>query len=230
MVQVGIEPKLVKRGHCEERSDEATSNSQSELFLKIFPFSCIYNNLTLLLIIKWSNIWLQYNFHYVLCYQNKIFKKRRGRTQDDVAFALTLTLTLSGYENGVASRNRNLISFSGYFTLLSIQSLNSTLQVSEVSLRTWKRIWCLCKRSNLRVLTIMSILTTWKTLNWYRESKAGYNNRVCWSEYIGEFCIHITFLSNKKNTELFNLSDSCFLFKWLMVTGICPGLDADNKR
>ena len=33
----------------------------------------------------------------------KFLRKRRGRTQDDVAFALNLKRsTLSGYENGVA--------------------------------------------------------------------------------------------------------------------------------
>lgn len=54
----------------------------------------------------------------------KILRKRRGRTQDDVAFALNLKRsTLSGYENGIAQPGiETLISFSGYFNV-SIDTL-----------------------------------------------------------------------------------------------------------
>jgi transcriptional regulator with XRE-family HTH domain len=49
----------------------------------------------------------------------KFLRKRRGRTQDDVAVALNLKRsTLSGYENGVAQPGIDtLVSFSGYFNM-----------------------------------------------------------------------------------------------------------------
>ena len=54
----------------------------------------------------------------------KFLRKRRGRTQDDVAVALNMKRsTLSGYENGVAQPGIDtLVAFSGYFNL-SIDTL-----------------------------------------------------------------------------------------------------------
>ena len=54
----------------------------------------------------------------------KILRKRKGRTQDEVAFVLNLKRsTLSGYENGIAQPGIEiLISFSGYFNI-SIDTL-----------------------------------------------------------------------------------------------------------
>ena len=54
----------------------------------------------------------------------KFLRKRKGRTQDDMAAALDLKRsTLSGYENGVAQPGIDvLVSFSGYFNL-SIDTL-----------------------------------------------------------------------------------------------------------
>ena len=47
----------------------------------------------------------------------KFLRKRRGRTQDEVAFALNMKRpTLSGYENGVGQPNMEmLVKFSDYF-------------------------------------------------------------------------------------------------------------------
>ena len=49
----------------------------------------------------------------------KFLRKRKGRTQDDIASALQLKRsTLSGYENGVAQPGIEiLVSFSKYFNL-----------------------------------------------------------------------------------------------------------------
>jgi len=49
----------------------------------------------------------------------KFLRKRRSRTQDDVASALNLKRsTLSGYENGIAQPGIEiLISFSGYYNM-----------------------------------------------------------------------------------------------------------------
>ena len=58
----------------------------------------------------------------------KFLRKRRGRTQDDVAVALNLKRsTLSGYENGVAQPGIDvLVSFSRYFNL----SIYTMLKIS----------------------------------------------------------------------------------------------------
>ena len=49
----------------------------------------------------------------------KYLRKHRGRTQDDVAFALNMKRsTLSGYENGVSEPNIDaLVAFSKYFNI-----------------------------------------------------------------------------------------------------------------
>ncbi|HPG34650.1 MAG TPA: helix-turn-helix transcriptional regulator, partial [Lentimicrobium sp.] len=68
----------------------------------------------------------------------KLLRKRRGRTQDEVAFALGMKRpTLSGYENEVAQPGiESLLAFSKYFgisvdTLLKIDL--SKLSQSELS-------------------------------------------------------------------------------------------------
>ena len=68
----------------------------------------------------------------------KLLRKRRGRTQDDVAFALDMKRsTLSGYENEVAQPGIDaLLSFSKYYgisvdTLLKVDL--SKLSQSELA-------------------------------------------------------------------------------------------------
>ena len=62
----------------------------------------------------------------------KFLRKRRSRTQDDVASALNLKRsTLSGYENGIAQPGIEiLISFSGYYNL----SIDTLLKVDLTKL------------------------------------------------------------------------------------------------
>jgi transcriptional regulator with XRE-family HTH domain len=87
----------------------------------------------------------------------KFLRKRRGRTQDDVASALQMKRpTLSGYENGVAQPGIDaLVAFSGYYNL----SLDTMLKVdltrlSESQLGELERGYdAYVRGSNLRVLT-----------------------------------------------------------------------------
>ncbi len=100
----------------------------------------------------------------------KFLRKRRGRTQDDVAVALNLKRsTLSGYENGVAQPGIDiLVSFSGYFNM-SIDTLLKIdmTRLSESQLGELERGYdAYVKGSNLRVLTTTVNLKTGKTLSW----------------------------------------------------------------
>ena len=87
----------------------------------------------------------------------KFLRKRKGRTQDDVAVALNLKRsTLSGYENGVAQPGIDiLVSFSRYFNM----SIDTLLKIdisklSESQLGELERGYdAYIKGSNLRVLT-----------------------------------------------------------------------------
>src|SRR4030066_2474669 len=87
----------------------------------------------------------------------KFLRKRKGRTQDDIAVALNLKRsTLSGYENGVAQPGIEILeSFSRYFnmsidTLLKIDMPN----LSESQLGELERGYdAYIKGSNLRGLT-----------------------------------------------------------------------------
>ena len=86
----------------------------------------------------------------------KFLRKRRGRTQDEVASVLQMKRpTLSGYENGVAQPGiEALVAFSGYYNL----SLDTMLKVdisrlSESQLGELERGYdAYVRGSNLRVL------------------------------------------------------------------------------
>jgi transcriptional regulator with XRE-family HTH domain len=87
----------------------------------------------------------------------KFLRKRKGRTQDEVAIALNLKRsTLSGYENGVAQPGiESLISFSRFFNV-SIDTLLKIdiTKLSESQIGELERGYdAYIKGSNLRVLT-----------------------------------------------------------------------------
>src|SRR4030065_1863173 len=109
----------------------------------------------------------------------KFLRKRRGRTQDDVAVALNLKRsTLSGYENGVAQPCIEiLVSFSRYFNL----SIDTLLKIdipnlSERQLGELERGYeAYIKGSNLRVLTTTVGSDNVENIELVREKeKAGY--------------------------------------------------------
>jgi transcriptional regulator with XRE-family HTH domain len=147
----------------------------------------------------------------------KFLRKRRGRTQDDVAVALNLKRsTLSGYENGVAQPGiESLVSFSRYFnmsidTLLKIDmSKLSESQLSELE----RGYDAYIKGSNLRVLTTTVSSDNRENIELVPEkAKAGYTTGYADPEYIEELPrFRLPFLSEKRKYRTFQLKGDSML-------------------
>jgi transcriptional regulator with XRE-family HTH domain len=141
----------------------------------------------------------------------KFLRKRRDRTQDDVAAALNLKRsTLSGYENGVAQPGIEiLISFSGYFNM----SIDTLLKIdmsrlSESQLGELERGYdAYIKGSNLRVLITSVNSENRENIELVGEkAKAGYTTGYADPEYIGELPVFtLPFLSGKRKYRTFQL-------------------------
>jgi transcriptional regulator with XRE-family HTH domain len=147
----------------------------------------------------------------------KFLRKRRGRTQDDVAVALNLKRsTLSGYENGVAQPGIDiLVSFSGYFNM-SIDTLLKIdmTRLSESQLGELERGYdAYVKGSNLRVLTTTVDSENRENIELVAEkAKAGYTTGYADPEYIGELPVFsLPFLSDKKKYRTFQLKGDSML-------------------
>jgi len=147
----------------------------------------------------------------------KFLRKRRGRTQDDVAAALNLKRsTLSGYENGVAQPGIDiLISFSGYFSL----SIDTLLKIditslSESQLGELERGYdAYVKGSNLRVLATTVNSGNRENIELVAEkAKAGYTTGYADPEYISELPVFsLPFLSDKRKYRTFQLKGDSML-------------------
>ena len=147
----------------------------------------------------------------------KFLRKRRGRTQDDVAAALNLKRsTLSGYENGVAQPGIDiLVSFSGYFNM----SIDTLLKIdmtslSESQLGELERGYdAYIKGSNLRVLTTTVDSGNRENIELVAEkAKAGYTTGYADPEYIGELPVFtLPFLSDKRKYRTFQLKGDSML-------------------
>jgi transcriptional regulator with XRE-family HTH domain len=147
----------------------------------------------------------------------KFLRKRRGRTQDDVAAALNLKRsTLSGYENGVAQPGIEvLVSFSRYFNL----SIDTLLKIdisslSESQLGELERGYdAYLKGSNLRVLTTTVSNDNVENIELVPErAKAGYTTGYADPEYIEELPrFRLPFLSEKKKYRTFQLKGDSML-------------------
>jgi transcriptional regulator with XRE-family HTH domain len=147
----------------------------------------------------------------------KILRKRKGRTQDEVAFALNLKRsTLSGYENGVAQPGIEiLISFSGYFNM----SIDTMLKIdmsklSESQLGELERGYdAYIKGSNLRVLATTVNSANSENIELVPEkAKAGYRTGYADPEYIGELPVfRLPFLSDKRKYRTFQLKGDSML-------------------
>ncbi len=147
----------------------------------------------------------------------KFLRKRRGRTQDDVAAALNLKRsTLSGYENGVAQPGIDiLVSFSGYFNM----SIDTMLKIdlttmSESQLGELERGYdAYIKGSNLRVLTTTVDSGNRENIELVAEkAKAGYTTGYADPEYIGELPVFtLPFLSDKRKYRTFQLKGDSML-------------------
>jgi len=147
----------------------------------------------------------------------KFLRKRKGRTQDDVAVALNLKRsTLSGYENGVAQPGiDSLVSFSGYFNM----SIDTLLKVdisklSESQLGELERGYdAYIKGSNLRVLSTTVGADNVDNIELVPEkAKAGYTTGYADPEFIGDLPrFRLPFLSDKRKYRTFQLKgDSMF--------------------
>ena len=147
----------------------------------------------------------------------KFLRKRRGRTQDDVAVALNLKRsTLSGYENGVAQPGIDiLVSFSRYFNL----SIDTMLKInipdlSESQLGELERGYdAYIKGSNLRVLATTVNSDNLENIELVPEkAKAGYTTGYADPEFIGELPrFRLPFLSEKRKYRTFQLKGDSML-------------------
>ena len=147
----------------------------------------------------------------------KILRKRKGKTQDDVAFALNLKRsTLSGYENGVAQPGIEiLIAFSGYFNMSIDTILKMDMsKLSESQLGELERGYdAYIKGSNLRVLTTTVNTENTENIELVPEkAKAGYTTGYADPEYIGELPVfRLPFLSDKRKYRTFQLKGDSML-------------------
>jgi Helix-turn-helix. len=147
----------------------------------------------------------------------KFLRKRRGRTQDDVAVALNLKRsTLSGYENGVAQPGIDvLVSFSRYFNLSIDTMLKISIpDLSESQLGELERGYdAYIKGSNLRVLATTVNSDNLENIELVPEkAKAGYATGYADPEFIGELPrFRLPFLSEKRKYRTFQLKGDSML-------------------
>lgn len=147
----------------------------------------------------------------------KFLRKRKDRTQDQVAAALNLKRsTLSGYENGVAQPSIDiLVVFSGYFgisidTILKIDLTHlSESQIGELE----RGYDTYIKGSNLRVLATTINSSNRENIELVAEkAKAGYTTGYSDPEYIGELPVFsLPFLSDKRKYRTFQLKGDSML-------------------
>lgn len=147
----------------------------------------------------------------------KLLRKRRGRTQEEVAVALNLKRsTLSGYENGVAQPGIEiLVAFSRYFNM-SIDTILKIdmLKLSESQLGELERGYdAYIKGSNLRVLATTVNSDNLENIELVPEkAKAGYTTGYADPEYIGELPrFRLPFLSEKRKYRTFQLKGDSML-------------------
>jgi len=147
----------------------------------------------------------------------KFLRKRRGRTQDDVASALQMKRpTLSGYENGVAQPGiEALVAFSGYYNI----SLDTMLKIdlthlSESQLGELERGYdAYIKGSNLRVLTTTVTPDNRENIELVNEkARAGYTTGYADPEFIGDLPLfNLPFLSRNRKYRTFQLKGDSML-------------------
>ncbi len=147
----------------------------------------------------------------------KFLRKRRNRTQDDLAFALNIKpSTLSGYENQVPQPAMgSLVAFSKYFNV----SVDTLIKVdlsglSESQLNQLERGYDVYIRgSNLRVLTTTVDHQNNENIELVEEkAKAGYTTGFADPEYIKVLpAFHLPFLSSSKKYRSFQISGDSML-------------------
>ncbi len=147
----------------------------------------------------------------------KLLRKRRGRTQDEVAFVLQMKRpTLSGYENGVAQPGiQQMIAFSEYFgiaidTLIKVDF--SKLRESELrQLESGFDVFV--KGSKLRVLTTTVDSANNENIELVPEkAKAGYTRGFADPEFVKNLSVfQLPFLSKERKYRTFQISGDSML-------------------
>ncbi len=142
----------------------------------------------------------------------KLLRKRRGRTQDDVAFTLGMKRsTLGGYENGVAQPGMEaLVAFSDYFKV-SVDTLIKVdlSQLTESELSQLERGYdVFVKGSNLRVLATTVDNENNENIELVDEkAKSGYRTGFADPEFIKVLpAFQMPFLSKQKKYRTFQVS------------------------
>jgi DNA-binding XRE family transcriptional regulator len=147
----------------------------------------------------------------------KFLRKRRKRTQDDVAFSLKMKRsTLGGYENEVAQPGiEALIAFSKYFNISVDTLLKIDLcQLSESQLAQLEKGFdVFVSGSKLRVLTSTVDKQNNDNIELVPEkAKAGYTSGYADPEYIKELPVfQLPFLSKSKKYRTFQLKGDSML-------------------
>jgi transcriptional regulator with XRE-family HTH domain len=147
----------------------------------------------------------------------KFLRNRRGRTQDDVATALTMKRsTLSGYENNIAQPGfETLIAFSKYYNVAIDTLIRVDLvKISESQLRQLERGYDVyIKGSNLRILTTTVGTDNEDNIELVSEkAKAGYTGGFADPEYISILpTFRLPFLSRQKKYRTFQVSGDSML-------------------
>jgi len=147
----------------------------------------------------------------------KLLRKRRHRTQDDVAVALDMKRsTVSGYENGVAQPGiEALIMFSQYYQIAIDTLIKTDLALlSESQLSQLERgLDVFIKGSQLRILTTSVNTDNQENIELVLEkAKAGYRTGFADPEYISVLpAFHLPFLSRERKYRSFQISGDSML-------------------
>jgi transcriptional regulator with XRE-family HTH domain len=147
----------------------------------------------------------------------KFLRKRRGRTQDDVAMALTMKRsTLSGYENNIAQPGfETLVGFSNYYNVAIDTLIRVDLaKLPESQMRQLERGYdVFIKGSNLRILTTTIGMDNEENIELVSEkAKAGYTTGFADPEYIRILpAFRLPFLSKDKKYRTFQISGDSML-------------------
>jgi len=147
----------------------------------------------------------------------KLLRKRRGRTQDDVASALDMKRsTVSGYENEVSQPTvAALLSFSRYYGIAVDTLIKIDLGIlSESQLSRLERGGDVyIKGSGLRVLATTVNNKNEENIELVSEkAKAGYASGFADPEFIKELPVfHLPFLSKQKKYRTFQLNGDSML-------------------
>jgi transcriptional regulator with XRE-family HTH domain len=147
----------------------------------------------------------------------KFMRKRRGRTQDEVAFILKMKRsTLSGYENEVASPGiSQLIAFSDYLGVAIDTLVKVDLtKLKENQLRQLEEGYdVFIKGSHLRVLATTVDKTNKENIELVPEkASAGYTSGYSDPEYVKELpAFNLPFLSSERKYRTFQVRGESML-------------------